>query len=102
MPKARYKTYHLDAWKRRKGLHSFMNKAETNFIDYVQDPITAPEHSIDHFLALRLSEVLREPGSKFILVEKFGVHAPTNPLCRRMPKSYRLPITSQTSGFGEI
>lgn len=53
-----------------------MNKAETKHIDVSLDPMSAPEYTLDHLLALRLTELLKAPGSKFVLVEKFGVHAP--------------------------
>lgn len=75
---AGFRTVHLDAWRNKKGFHSFMNAEEVKAIDEIPWLTATSAKQIDMALAREIAVRLASPGKEFIFVEKYGVHAPYN------------------------
>lgn len=75
--KAGYSTSYLDAQRHGRGLQNFMDERELLEVDrFVQLPSDTPADQKEQEIARRLLQILSEPGSHFVYLNKMGCHFP--------------------------
>jgi glucan phosphoethanolaminetransferase (alkaline phosphatase superfamily) len=89
---AGFETVHIDAQGSVNSYDSGMTPTEASSIDRRIVVNEAPLYLRDAVVAAQLRKVLREPGAKFILADKLGVHVPYDKMYP--PHAADFPVTA--------